>query len=261
MSGAPLASAGSRKSDQLENSRPRLDAKAWFSVKGSASLVLRSISTTNDPRGRTHSRYSSGWLVLTLFLACMGCDKTVPKATVAKESEVTETVPAKTDACALITKDEVARVQGAEITTANGSKNSTGELLISQCYYSARESSKSVSFTVTERDPQKGDAGAVEESWEETFGRFKDGEEVKETEAKKEEKGKRTGREEEEKESPPQAVADLGEEAYWAGSRFSGALYVLKKQTILRISVGGPGDPPAKLERSKALAQDALKRL
>ena len=53
----------------------------------------------------------------------------------------------------------------------------------------------------------------------------------------------------------------LGDEAFWIGSRVGGALYVLKKDLFFRISVGGAGDEKAKLNKSRTLAQNVLKRL
>jgi hypothetical protein len=40
-----------------------------------------------------------------------------------------------------------------------------------------------------------------------------------------------------------------------------GALYVLKGNTFVRISVGGVREEPARIEKSVALARLALKRL
>ena len=40
-----------------------------------------------------------------------------------------------------------------------------------------------------------------------------------------------------------------------------GALYVLKGDTFLRISVGGVREEPARIQKSVALARLALKRL
>ena len=44
-------------------------------------------------------------------------------------------------------------------------------------------------------------------------------------------------------------------------SRVGGALYVLKGESYIRISVGGAGDQAQKLEKSKTLAAFVLKRL
>lgn len=76
------------------------------------------------------------------------------------------------------------------------------------------------------------------------------------------EKAREKNREEEEEEAaPPQKIAGVGDEAFWTGSRVGGALYVLKGSTYLRVSVGGAGDQQSKINKSKALARLALKRL
>ena len=63
------------------------------------------------------------------------------------------------------------------------------------------------------------------------------------------------------KESRPEKIAGVGDDAYWEASGIAGALYVLKQDVILRISVGGASDIKTKLEKSKTLAQKALARL
>jgi hypothetical protein len=82
------------------------------------------------------------------------------------------------------------------------------------------------------------------------------GEAQREDRDQKSEKG-----EEEEKKNPPKKVDGVGDEAYWSGNRFGGALYVLKRNVILRISIGGPDDQETKIEKSKRLAEKALGRL
>src|SRR2546423_162018 len=66
---------------------------------------------------------------------------------------------------------------------------------------------------------------------------------------------------EEEEGAPPEPVSGIGDEAFWTGGRVGGALYVLKGNAFIRISVGGPGDEAAKIEKLKALARKALPRL
>jgi hypothetical protein len=56
-------------------------------------------------------------------------------------------------------------------------------------------------------------------------------------------------------------VEGIGDEAFWTGNRVGGALFVLKGNAYLRISVGGAGDQAAKIEKSKTLAASALKQL
>jgi hypothetical protein len=68
-------------------------------------------------------------------------------------------------------------------------------------------------------------------------------------------------KEQEEESTRPRAIAGLGEEAYWVGGPIAGALYVLKGNTFLRISVGGIREEPVRIEKSKTLARAALKRL
>jgi hypothetical protein len=53
----------------------------------------------------------------------------------------------------------------------------------------------------------------------------------------------------------------VGEKAFWSGNRFGGALYVLKGDVFIRISVGGPDKEETKIEKSKRLAEKALGRL
>ena len=56
-------------------------------------------------------------------------------------------------------------------------------------------------------------------------------------------------------------VRGVGDEAFWSASRVGGALYVLKRDRYLRISVGGAGGIEAKLKKSKTLALKALNRI
>lgn len=62
-------------------------------------------------------------------------------------------------------------------------------------------------------------------------------------------------------ESRPRATTGIGDEAYWAGNRIAGALYVLHRDTFMRISVGGIPSERERIEKSKALARAAVRRL
>ena len=53
-------------------------------------------------------------------------------------------------------------------------------------------------------------------------------------------------------------IKGVGRDAVWAGNRVSGALYVLTRDAIMRISIGGPGVVQSKIEKSKALAKRVL---
>ncbi|HEV2829947.1 MAG TPA: hypothetical protein VGW76_20265 [Pyrinomonadaceae bacterium] len=151
------------------------------------------------------------------------------------------------DACALIKKSEIASVQGAEAQSAAPSTQMNGALAISQCYYTVTSAdgsqNLSVHLEVMQADPKS--PNAVKEYWENAF-------------EDKEDKGEKG---EEEKERPPLAVRGIGEEAFWTGNAKAGALYALKRGKLVRLSIGGPGDPKTKLEKSKKLVANVLKRL
>jgi hypothetical protein len=117
----------------------------------------------------------------------------------------------------------------------------------------------SVSLAVTQGNPNNPAAPNAKAYWEKTFGSFRKEEAGEQGEKK--EKGEGRGREESEKGTPPKKIEGVGEEAFWSGNRFGGALYVLKKEMILRLSVGGPDNEETKINKSKALAQKAIERL
>jgi hypothetical protein len=74
-------------------------------------------------------------------------------------------------------------------------------------------------------------------------------------------KKKSLGGQEDDKTGPPKKIDGLGDAAYWTANRMDGALYVLKNNAFIRISVSGPDKEEAKIDRSKALAQKALSQL
>jgi hypothetical protein len=160
------------------------------------------------------------------------------------------------EACTVLTSDEIKAVQGEEVKETKLSNRSTGDFIVSQCYYALSTLSNSVSLTLTERNPSAQGGRTVKAFWEETFGKD---EHKSEQERKKEREVRSEGEEEEGAALEP--VRGVGDEAFWSASRVGGALYVLKHDRYIRISVGGAGDVQAKLKKSKALAQKALKRL
>lgn len=172
--------------------------------------------------------------------------------------------PAATDACRLIENAEVEAVQGARVQGRTPSSRRSESFLVSQCYYSAASAdgsgkNLSVHLELTEPDPKTGDRGALKEFWEERFREFEEGE--REGKGERERERARGGREEEEESEPARRVEGVGDEAFWLGNNRAGALYVLKGGHILRLSVGGPEPEASKIEKSKALAAKALRRL
>jgi len=160
------------------------------------------------------------------------------------------------DVCSLISGADLQNIQGEQPKETQRSDREDAGFIVSQCYYSLPTTTNSVVLNLT---TPAGGAGARDprEYWEETFARKA---EKSEPERKREGKAKEEG-EGEESAVRPQKIAGLGEDAYWIANRVGGALYVLNKDLIFRISVGGPGDANAKLKKSKALAQRALQRI
>jgi hypothetical protein len=196
-------------------------------------------------------------LCLGLFTLLVACSKKTPEAaapTSQPSASVSRTAatPKPQDpavaayACTLLTPEEIAAVQGEPFKATKASSSSQPGLTISQCYFELPTTVNSVVLTVTRKSDEAG-ARDPKESWEEIFHR--------EHPREKEEKE----REGESKE--PDKIDGLGDEAFWTGTRVGGALYVLKGNAYIRISVGGAGDQAEKTKRSKSLAESILKRL
>jgi hypothetical protein len=173
----------------------------------------------------------------------------------------------KIDACALLTAQEIRSVQGESLKETKPSGGLGNGLSISQCFFTLPTFTNSISLVVTQRGEGAG-ARDPKEFWEETFAKESAGEREKErgkkSEKEREQEANKTrerNREEEEEAAPRQKIAGVGDEAFWTGSRVGGALYVLKGNAYLRVSVGGAGNQQSKINKSKALAQLALKRL
>jgi hypothetical protein len=189
-------------------------------------------------------------LSIALLTALPGCQKSKTTAAGSKR--------AKIGACGLITNEEAQAIQGSPIKDAKASEQSDGSFRVAQCFYSAETFNKSVSLAVTQSDPASPKARNPKDFWKETFGRYEG--EAKE-EKGDEEKKKSLREEDEEKGRPPKKIAGIGDAAYWTANRMGGALYVLKNDVFIRISVGGPESEEAQINRCKALAEKALSRL
>jgi hypothetical protein len=148
-------------------------------------------------------------------------------------------------ACTLLTKEETQAVQGEAFKSTKPSHQAGNGLAISQCYFELPTTVNSIVLTVTRK--AEGLGKDPSESWREIF--------------HAEESTRKREKEEGEEEKKPLKVDGVGDEAFWTGTRVGGALYVLKGNSYIRISVGGAGDQNQKIEKSKALAEYALKRL
>jgi hypothetical protein len=149
----------------------------------------------------------------------------------------------KIDPCGLLTKAEIEAVQQSPVRETKPSEHPEGGLLISQCFYSTADFSKSVAVTVTQPDPENRGTNTPRDFWSETFNEHR------------EERG-----EERERAVPPRKIDNLGDEAYWT-SGIGAALYLLKGDAFIRIAVGASGSEESRLEKARSLAAKALTRL
>lgn len=94
------------------------------------------------------------------------------------------------------------------------------------------------------------------EFWRGTFHENKERERDKDRD-----RDRKKGEEEEKEGAPPQKVSGIGDEAYWTGSSVGGALYVLKGNSYIRLSIGGAANQLTRIKKSKALAEKAIARL
>jgi hypothetical protein len=144
------------------------------------------------------------------------------------------------DACALLSRADIRRVQREVVLEAKPSEQQTGQLLVQQCFYALPTFSRSVSLEVTR-------GAGVRELWQKRFHAAS-------------EEGDEPG-EEGEPQEKPERVRGVGDEAFWTGNPRLGGLYVLRKDAILRLSVGGNDLKPKKLRLLTTLARFALRRM
>jgi len=186
-------------------------------------------------------------LPLVLLIAVAGCQKSKP---LSKRGKI--------DPCSLITGEEVGGIQGSPVKDTKGSENADGSFRIAQCFYTVDPFNRSISIAVTQADPASAKPRDPRVFWKETFARY----EGKAKEEEGDEEKKKSLREaDEEKSNPPKKLEGIGDAAYWTANRMGGALYVLKDDVFIRISVGGPDSEESKINRCKALAEKALSRL
>ncbi|HET9165555.1 MAG TPA: hypothetical protein VFP11_06130 [Candidatus Angelobacter sp.] len=177
-------------------------------------------------------------------------------AGVMSAAQKTASVPAKQskpDPCTLLTSADIQAVQGDAMQDTKPSTQPAGGLVMSQCLFRTASPSKSVSLAVAS-------AGSVSPRafWQK---QFHGKPESDERENEKPLAGRKDTKEEETESTLPRMIKGVGEQAYWVGSPMVGALYVLKGDSFLRISVGGVREEAARIQKSVALARLALKRL
>jgi hypothetical protein len=218
-------------------------------------------------------------LVLLATLACAqkrGANADAQPSPTTRQPAATPT-PSAT--CRMLSAADVREAQGEEFTDAQGSEHFLEGVVASQCFYRLMTFEKSVGLEVVRAAPGA-PAGSVKDFWRKRFGpealkrREREEERREESEREREqelERERKSGqvregghREEEEGEDDggvPRRVAGVGDEAFWSGGEKNAALYVLKKDAVIRVSVGVPGEPDEKIKKASALARKVLKQL
>jgi hypothetical protein len=143
----------------------------------------------------------------------------------------------------LLSDSEVRAVQGHTPAEKTSSEQPAGSFRFTQCFYRTPEFTSSVSVAVGVPLVTDSKRSGPQQYWQAQFNS---------------KVGAAPGRK---KKEPPKRVAGLGDEAFWVGDPITGALYVLKGEVFLRLSVGGPPDQSEKIKRARALALYALRRL
>ncbi len=158
-------------------------------------------------------------------------------------------------ACTLLSSSVIKSVQGEPLKQSKGSQAQNESMVISQCFYSLPTFSNSISLTLNL--PLSGNASRTGPRylWKKWFhADTSDNQEPDFDSPQPKQEGA------EEKSAAPVPVSGLGEEAFWV-RRFVGTLYVLRGDTVLRISIGGKQDDAARLRKAQLLAKSALENL
>jgi hypothetical protein len=170
------------------------------------------------------------------------------------------------DVCALLTADDIKGVQGEAFKESKPSRRESTSFDVNSCFYTTPTFTKSVSLEVTRRgtSPQ-----SVREFWERRVEESgEEGEREREAERARERKGETKQEREREREAEhereakaPRRLKGIGDEAYWVNTNANSTMYVFKKDTLLRLSIGGADKEEERMKKIKALAEKALARL
>ena len=162
----------------------------------------------------------------------------------------TDTAANAFNACALLTSDDIRAVQGEAVRESKPARRDGTDFAVNSCFYATPTFTKSVSLEVT----QKGASSrSVREFWKANFAAALDKREQKNERRKKQ--GKPQAGE------PARPVAGIGDEAYWISTNANSTLYAFKKDTLVRISIGGTDKEEERMKKIKTLAERALARL
>ena len=146
------------------------------------------------------------------------------------------------DACRLLNGEEIRTIQSVPLRESKASLDRSKSLTFAQCVFATTDLARSVSVTVISGS----DGDAALGYWKRTFHPERSEAQLKAATRKKD---------------LPRAIDVGADEAFWTGDRRTGALYVLRGDLVLRISVGGVTEEEERIRRSRAIAKIALGRL
>lgn len=173
-------------------------------------------------------------------------------------ARVRPSVDRNVSVCALLTSKEIEAVQGEPVKETRSTLQVAGGMNLLQCVFHRPTAAKSVSLEVATVNHSNLSAATPRKFWRNQFHASDLKEEELPTDAKP---VKGLMIEPQNDERKPRRIGEVGEEAYWVGNRITGILYVLQGDVFLRLSVGGIPNESARLEKSKALARAAIRRL
>lgn len=155
--------------------------------------------------------------------------------------------------CALLTSAEIKAVQGEGVEESKPSEQNNGGLRLAECLFRTTTPAKSVSVAMAVPGKQ-----SPRDFWRKQF--HASGEMAKPAHVvTHNEKGRK--KEDEDERTRPRAIPRVGDEAFWVGGPVSGALYALRGNKFIRVSVGGVRDESERIKKSVALAQSVLKHM
>lgn len=144
------------------------------------------------------------------------------------------------NACQLLPEKVIVAVQGSQPTAVQPTVHDDGKLTVNQCFFTLKPFSHSVSVQVLSRSAA--DQLDMRQFWSERFHSPKNDEE----------EGK-------DRESPPELVRGVGEEAYWVKTGRGAALYALQDGYLVRVSIGG--NAANAKDKTASLTRAVLSRL
>lgn len=147
------------------------------------------------------------------------------------------------DVCALLPEGRVKAVFGEEVTDTRKISEFENGLEISQCYFVLATPGNYINLRVVRKG--EGDrARNPREVWQESF------------DATNLEKAAQSRRR-------PQPIKDLGDAAFWMGDAKTGALYILKGNSYVRIALGQSGGEAisSRIKKASELGREILKGL